>query len=142
MILWYISVQCKEHIDHLNMLYKKKDGWLLIMKKIEIIVPDRQLDTVSGILKDNNIGGMNHYRIQGKGNIKAEPVSVGRGTMQYTPEFIPRTKIETVVKDEMVDTIVKSLLDSLSNKIGGKIFITDIQETIDIRTKSRGDSAL
>ncbi len=112
------------------------------MKKIEVIVPDREIDTVSGILKDNNIGGMHHYRIQGKGNIKAEPVSVGRGTMQYTPEFIPRTKIETVVKDELVDTIVKSLLDSLSNKIGGKIFITDIQDAIDIRTKSRGNSAL
>ncbi len=62
--------------------------------------------------------------------------------MQYTPEFIPRTKIETVVKDEQVETIVKSLLDSLSNKIGGKIFVTDIQDAIDIRTKSRGDSAL
>jgi nitrogen regulatory protein P-II 1 len=112
------------------------------MKKIEVIIPDRELDTVSGIFKDNKIGGMNHYRIQGKGSIKAEPVSVGRGTSMYTPEFIPRTKIETVVKDELVEPIVKSLLDNLSNKIGGKIFISDIQEAIDIRTKSRGDSAL
>src|SRR5215210_6319858 len=112
------------------------------MKKIEIIVPDRELDTVSGILKDNNIGGMNHYRIQGKGNIKAEPVSIGRGTMQYTPEFIPRTKIETVVKDELVEVIVTNLLEKLSNRIGGKIFITDIQEAIDIRSRSKGNSAL
>ena len=42
----------------------------------------------------------------------------------------------------MVETIVKSLLDRLSNKIGGKIFITDVQEAIDIRTNSRGDSAI
>ena len=62
--------------------------------------------------------------------------------MQYTPEFIPRTKIETVVKDELVEVIVTSLLEKLSNKIGGKIFITDIQEAIDIRTKSKGNSAL
>ena len=62
--------------------------------------------------------------------------------MQYTPEFIPRTKIESVVKDDAVEIIVNNLLEKLSNKIGGKIFITDIQEAIDIRTKSRGNSAL
>jgi nitrogen regulatory protein P-II 1 len=62
--------------------------------------------------------------------------------MQYTPEFIPRTKIESIVRDEVVETIVNNLLEKLSNRIGGKIFITDIQEAIDIRTKSRGNSAL
>ena len=113
------------------------------MKKIEIIIPDRELHTVSEIFKDNNIGGMNHYRIEGKGKTKAEPVSIGRGTMQYTPEFIPRTKIESVVKDDAVEIIVNNFIfQKLSNKIGGKIFITDIQEAIDIRTKSRGNSAL
>lgn len=112
------------------------------MKKIEIIIPDRELHTVSEIFKDNNIGGMNYYRIEGKGKTKAEPVSIGRGTMQYTPEFIPRTKIESVVKDEIVETIVNNLLEKLSNRIGGKIFITDIQEVIDIRTRARGNSAL
>ena len=112
------------------------------MKKLEIIVPDRELQTVSEIFKDNDIGGMIQYRVEGKGKTKAEPVSIGRGTMQYTPEFIPRTKIESVVKDELVQVIVDSLLEKLSNKTGGKIFITDIQEAIDIRTKSKGNSAL
>ena len=77
-----------------------------------------------------------------KAKLKPEPVSIGRGTMQYTPEFIPRTKIETVVKDELVEVIVTNLLEKLSNKIGGKIFISDIQEAIDIRTRSKGNSAL
>ncbi len=112
------------------------------MKKIEIIIPDRELQTVSEIFKDNNIGGMNYYRIEGKGKTKAEPVSIGRGTMQYTPEFIPRTKIESVVQDEVAETIITSLLEKLSSKIGGKIFISDVQDAIDIKTKSRGNSAL
>ncbi len=112
------------------------------MKKIEIIIPDRELQTVSEIFKDNNIGGMNHYRIEGKGKTKPEPVSIGRGTMQYTPEFIPRTKIESVVKDEAVEIIVTNLLEKLSSKIGGKIFISNIENAIDIRTKSRDNSAL
>ena len=112
------------------------------MKKIEIIIPDRELQTVTEIFKDNNIGGMNHYRIEGKGKTKPEPVSIGRDTMQYTPEFIPRTKIESVVKDEAVEIIVTNLLEKLSSKIGGKIFISNIENAIDIRTKSRDNSAL
>jgi len=112
------------------------------MKKIEVIIPDRELHTVSGILKDNSIGGMSYYRVEGKGKTKPEPVSIGRGTMQYTPEFIPRTKIEIVVKDELVEKLIANLLDSLSNKIGGKIFVYDIQEAVDIRTRTRGESAL
>ncbi|MGD9535234.1 MAG: P-II family nitrogen regulator [Candidatus Nitrosocosmicus sp.] len=112
------------------------------MKKIEIIIPDRELQTVGVVLKDNNIGGMSYYRVEGKGKAKPEPVSIGRGTMQYTPEFIRRTKVEIVVKDEVVEKIVNTLLDTLSDKIGGKIFISDIQEAISIRTKARGDSAI
>ena len=124
------------------MLYKKYDGWSIIVKKIEIIIPDRELQTVGAVLKDNNIGGMSHYRVQGKGISKAEPVSIGRGTMQYTPEFVPRTKIEIVVRDDVVDKLINNLLDVLSDKIGGKIFITEAQEAIDIRTKARGESAI
>ena len=112
------------------------------MKKIEIIIPDRELRTVGGVLKHNNIGGMSYYRVEGKGKAKPEPVSIGRGTMQYTPEFIPRTKVEIVVKDDVVDKLVNTLLETLSDKIGGKIFIYDIQEAISIRTKARGDSAI
>ncbi len=112
------------------------------MKKLEIIVPDRELQTVSETLKDNDVQGMIHYRVEGKGKTKAEPVSIGRGTMQYTPEYIPRTKIETIVKDEVVEAVVDSLLQKLSNRIGGKIFISDIQDAVDIKTKTRGDSSL
>lgn len=112
------------------------------MKKIEIIIPDRELQTVGAILKENNIGGMSYYRVEGKGKGKAEPVSIGRGTMQYTPEFIPRTKVEIVVKDDVVDKLINTLLDTLDNKIGGKIFISDIQEAISIRSKARGESAI
>lgn len=113
------------------------------MKQIQIIIPDRGFIYVNNILKEAKVGGLSHYKIEGRGGgTHAKEVAVGRGTMRYTPEFIPRTKVETVVKDEMVETIITSLLDQLSNKIGGKIFISDIQEAVDIRTKSRGETAL
>lgn len=112
------------------------------MKKIEIIIPDRELQTVGAVLKDNDIEGMSYYRIEGKGKGKAQPVSIGRGTMQYTPEFIPRTKVEIVVRDDVVDKVINNLLDTLDDKIGGKIFISEVQEAISIRTKARGESAI
>ena len=49
------------------------------MKKLEIIIPHRRLDDVSEILKDANTGGMSHYRIEGRGKIKAEPVGSSQG---------------------------------------------------------------
>jgi nitrogen regulatory protein P-II 1 len=64
------------------------------MKKLEIIIPHRRLNDVSEILKSANTGGMTYYRVSGRGVTKAEAVAVGRGTTQYTPEFIPRTKVE------------------------------------------------
>ena len=49
------------------------------MKKFEIIIPHRRLDDVSKILKSANIGGMSHYRIEGRGKVKAESVAVEEG---------------------------------------------------------------
>jgi nitrogen regulatory protein P-II 1 len=95
----------------------------LIMKKLELIIPDRRLQDVSEILKDANTGGMSYYRIEGRGRIKAEAVAVGRGTMHYKPEFIPRLKVEVVIKDEQVEDLVKAFVDKIGDKIGGKIFV-------------------
>ena len=52
------------------------------MKRIEIIIPHRELEYAHEILKKVNAGGMSCYKIKGAGKIKAEPVTVGRGTMQ------------------------------------------------------------
>jgi len=46
------------------------------------------------------------------------------------------------VRDDVVDKLINNLLDVLSDKIGGKIFISEAQEAIDIRTKARGESAI
>ena len=62
------------------------------MKRIEIIIPHGKLADVYDILKDVNAGGMSYYRIEGSGKIKADPVTVGRGTTQTRPEYISRTK--------------------------------------------------
>jgi nitrogen regulatory protein P-II 1 len=112
------------------------------MKKLEIIIPDRRLHGVSEILKVANTGGMSYYRIEGRGRIKAEAVAVGRGTMHYRPEFIPRYKVEVIVKDEQVEDLIKTFVERLGDNIGGKIFVIDIPIAVDLTTKKTGEDAI
>ncbi len=112
------------------------------MKKLEIIIPNRRLQDVSEILKDANTGGMSYSRIEGRGRIKPEAVAVGRGTMHYKPEFIPRLKVEVVVKDEQVEGLLKAFTDKIGDSIGGKIFVVDVPTAVDLATKKTGDNAI
>lgn len=112
------------------------------MKRIEIIIPHRELEHAHEILKKVNAGGMSYYRIEGAGKIKAEPVTVGRGTTQTLPEYIPRTKVEVVVKDDQVEELIPRIIDSLGSDLGGKIFVVDVPIAVDISTNERGDAAI
>jgi nitrogen regulatory protein P-II 1 len=76
---------------------------LVVMKRIEQFIPDRRLDNLIEVLKDANIGGMSHYRIEGRGKIKPEEIYVRRGTMRYKPKFNPRTKAEVVVSYKKIE---------------------------------------
>ena len=106
------------------------------MKKFEIIIPHRKLNDVSQILKGINVGGMSHYEIEGRGKVKAEPVAIGRGTAQYTPEFIPRIKAEVIIKDDQVEGLISKLIEKLGGDVlGGKVFVTDVQIAVDLSTK-------
>ncbi len=81
------------------------------MKQIQIIIPDRALKDVDEILREAQVGGMTHYRVEGRGTTKAQEVAVGRSTMKYTPEYIPRTKVEVVVKDDQIDSLLTNILE-------------------------------
>ena len=109
------------------------------MIQIEIIIPDRKLKYANEVIRDTTIGGMSHSRIEGRGGLKAEPASFGRGVTDYTAEFIPRIKVEVVVKDEQVEELVNNLLDTLGDELGGKIFIVNVHSAIDSNTRKRGD---
>jgi nitrogen regulatory protein P-II 1 len=113
------------------------------MKQIQIIIPDRALKDVDEILREAQVGGMTHYRMEGRGTTKPLEVAVGRGTMMYTPEYIPRTKVEVVVKDNQIDFLINNILDKLrTNKISGKIFVLEVPITFDISTGKKGESVI
>jgi nitrogen regulatory protein P-II 1 len=112
------------------------------MKRIEIIIPHRMLADAHGILKEVNVGGMSHYRIEGSGRVKAQPVTSQRGTSQRQPEYIPRTKVEIVVRDEQVEELISKITDRLSTELGGKIFVVDVPIAVDLATKKRGEDVI
>lgn len=113
------------------------------MKKIEVIIPDRALPALNRLFREANIGGMTHYRVEGRGRGKAKPVSVGRGTSHYVPEFIPRTKVEVVVPDAQVEDVLVRILDKIGGpSYGGKVFVSDMPIAIDLITKERGEGAI
>ena len=99
------------------------------------------LSDAHAILKEVNVGGMSHYTIEGSGRVKAQPVTYQRGTSQTQPEYIPRTKIEVVVRDEQVEEVISKITDRLSSDLGGKIFV-DVPIAVDIATKKRGEEVI
>ena len=112
------------------------------MKKIELIIPDSKLKDAHAILNNVNSGGMSCYTVEGSGRVKAEGIIVGRGTIQTQPEYVPRTKVDVIVKDDQVEQLVSELVDRLGSELGGKIFVVDIPIAVDIRTKKTGEDAI
>ena len=94
----------------------------LTMKRIELIIPHRELKEAHEILKDVNTGGMSYYKIEGtgRGTRNVYPITIGRGTMKTQPDYVPRTKIEAVVKDEQVEELILKFTDKLGSELGGE----------------------
>jgi nitrogen regulatory protein P-II 1 len=112
------------------------------MKRIEIIIPNRELKEVHLILQGLNKGGMSYYKVEGSGRIKAERITLHTGATQTQPTYIPRTKVEVVVKDHQVEELISKITDRLTGELGGKIFVVDVPIAVDIRTKKRGDDVI
>jgi nitrogen regulatory protein P-II 1 len=112
------------------------------MKKIEAVIKPFKLDEVKNALNQAGIKGMTVCEVKGFGRQKGH-TELYRGA-EYVVDFLPKTKIEAIVSDEMVDRVISSLVDSArTGKLGdGKIFITDVVEAVRIRTGERGEDAL
>ena len=109
------------------------------MKRIEAIIPQSKMSDAFSALKELNIGGFTYYDSKGRGLNPPAAVHSGRGTSLYTPEFNPNLTIFTVVDDAIVVQVVNKILASTSTGLAGegKIFISEIDQIIDIGTKSK-----
>ena len=112
------------------------------MKKIEAIIKPFKLEEVKDALGDIGIEGMTVSEVKGFGRQKGH-TEIYRGS-EYTVDFLPKIKIETVLPDNQVKTAVDAIIKAAkTGKIGdGKVFVSNIEEAIRIRTDERGETAV
>ncbi len=112
------------------------------MKKIEAIVKPFKLDEVKNALTKIGVQGMTVTEVKGFGRQKGHTESY-RGT-EYSIDFLPKSKIELIVADELVNQAIETIeRTAKTGKIGdGKIFLSPVEEVIRIRTGERGREAL
>ena len=112
------------------------------MKKIEAIVKPFKLEEVKDALGEVGITGMTVSEVKGFGRQKGH-TEIYRGS-EYTVDFLPKVKIELVLPDSQADSAVAVIVKSAkTGKIGdGKVFISEIEEAIRIRTEEKGELAI
>lgn len=112
------------------------------MKKIEAVIKPFKLDEVKDALNELGIQGMTITEVKGFGRQKGH-TELYRGT-EYVVDFIPKIKIEIVVPDNIVEEVVSVIEKTAkTGKIGdGKIFISNVDDAVRIRTGQRGEGAI
>jgi len=112
------------------------------MKKIEAIIKPFKLNDVKEALNGIGILGMTVVEVKGFGRQKGH-TEIYRGS-EYTVDFLPKIKIETVLPDSLVPSAVEAILKAAkTGKIGdGKVFVSTVDDAWRIRTSEQGDSAV
>jgi nitrogen regulatory protein P-II 1 len=109
------------------------------MKKIEAIIRPERLNTVKAALEEIGVHGMTVYRVEGRGEQKGLEFTHRAG--KYRIDLLPKRKIDIVVPDDQVQVVVDKIISSArTGEIGdGKIFITNVEKVIKIRTGEMKD---
>jgi nitrogen regulatory protein P-II 1 len=112
------------------------------MTKVEAVIQNSKLEAVKSALQEIGVEGMTVIEVRGHGRQKGH-TEVYRGR-EYSVDLIPKTKLEVVLPDALVEKAVQAIVASArTGKIGdGKIFLTRIEEAIRIRNEERGEGAL
>ena len=112
------------------------------MKKIEAIIKPFKLEEVKENLGLIGIHGMTVTEVKGFGRQKGH-TELYRGA-EYIVDFLPKVKIEIVVSNDDLDKAVESIQNTAkTGRIGdGKIFVTDLEQVVRIRTGEDGEKAL
>ena len=117
------------------------------MKETSIFIPTHDLEQVTEVLRKLNVGGITFYEINGAGRTKRDAIpEMVRSYMTgrtVTPEYVKRTKVETVASDSAMNQIVDDISNTLSHYAGkeahGMIFVKDVFDAYEIGTKQRGE---
>jgi len=112
------------------------------MKLIMAIIKPFKLDDVRAALSEIGVSGMTVTEVKGFGRQRGH-TELYRGA-EYVVDFVPKTRIEVAVKNELVDQVIEAIVGaSKTGKVGdGKIFVTDIIRVLRIRTGETDNAAL
>jgi nitrogen regulatory protein P-II 2 len=112
------------------------------MKLISAIIKPFKLDDVRAALSEIGVSGMTVTEVKGFGRQRGH-TELYRGA-EYVVDFVPKTRIEVAVKEALVDQVVEAIINAAkTGKVGdGKIFITNLERVLRIRTGEADDQAL
>jgi nitrogen regulatory protein P-II 1 len=112
------------------------------MKKLEAIIKPFKLQEVKDALSEIGIHGMTVTEVKGFGRQKGH-TEIYRGS-EYTVDFLPKVKIESVLPDNLVSQAIETIIKAAkTGKIGdGKIFISSVSEAYRIRTGEKDEAAV
>jgi nitrogen regulatory protein P-II 1 len=112
------------------------------MKKIEAIIKPFKLDEVREALSELGVSGLTVTEVKGFGRQKGH-TELYRGA-EYVVDFLPKVKVEVIVGDALVERAIESLIKAArTGKIGdGKIFVTNVEQIVRIRTGESGEEAV
>jgi len=112
------------------------------MKLISAIIKPFKLDDVRAALSEIGVSGMTVTEVKGFGRQRGH-TELYRGA-EYVVDFVPKTRIEVAVKEALVDQVVEAIITAAkTGKVGdGKIFITNLERVLRIRTGETDDQAL
>ncbi len=112
------------------------------MKMITAIIKPFKLDDVRDALTEKGIAGMTIEEVKGFGRQKGH-TELYRGA-EYVIDFVPKIKLQLAVKDQQLDDALNAISRAANTgKIGdGKIFVTELEQVVRIRTGEQGVDAL
>ena len=112
------------------------------MKLVTAIIKPFKLDDVREALSGVGVQGITVTEVKGFGRQKGH-TELYRGA-EYVVDFLPKVKLEVAIEDKQVDAVVEAIIGATkTGKIGdGKIFVTDVEQVIRIRTGETGGAAL
>jgi nitrogen regulatory protein P-II 1 len=110
------------------------------MKRIEVIISPPGMSQAIGVLQSLGLH-FTHYDTKGRGKAPTLAVEFDRGTSTMMEEYNTNVTIMTVVADSMVEKVIEKMLNNIGDN-EGKIFVYEVKEVIDIKSKTRGESAL
>jgi nitrogen regulatory protein P-II 2 len=112
------------------------------LKIVSAVIKPFRLDDVRSALSDIGINGLTVYEVKGFGRQKGH-TELYRGA-EYVVDYIPKVKIEVAIDDDLLEQVIDTIIDAArTGKIGdGKIFVTNLENVVRIRTGESGSSAL